>query len=64
MAEANEAVEAVEVVENLGSNIRHEKSNEYRHSFEHDGLVHAHRLPDEWEFVGFGDGWFAISKNR
>jgi len=28
--------------------------------FDFNGTVHAHRLPNDWEFVGLGPGWFAI----
>jgi hypothetical protein len=53
-------VEAMKVASDIGESVTHDRSREGRHNFEYEGVVQAHRLPDDWMFVGFGTGWFAI----
>jgi len=33
-----------------------------RYEFDYDGHIDAHKLPDGYEFLGFGSGWFAIGE--
>jgi hypothetical protein len=54
------AEEAKEVVEEMTMTAEHRSSAHRRHVFDFNGTVHAHRLPNDWEFVGLGPGWFAI----
>jgi len=67
MAQAiTEEEEAVEVAQEMYStrfdSLEHESSYGERHQFRYDGVVHAHRIRDGWQIIGFGSSWFAIRK--
>ena len=40
------------------------EQNHGRLEFMYEGAVYAHRLPDEYNVVGFGSGWFSLRKDR
>jgi hypothetical protein len=64
--EVDEAIDVAKEIEASGPNdvIIHESSRGTRHQFSFKGLVQAHRLDDDWMFVGFDQNWFAIEKDR
>jgi hypothetical protein len=56
--------EAIKVASEIAENATHDRSMTRRHVFDFNGTVHAHRLPDDWQFIGFGTGWFAIREDE
>jgi len=55
-------MDAEDIGKSLGKGIEVLSTTGIRKEFRYSGTVHANRLPDGWEFVGFGSGWFAISE--
>jgi len=46
-----------------GTEIIRVRTSGNRHEVDYDGgCIQAHKLPDGWEFTGFGTGWFSIKK--
>jgi len=63
MTETEEAVEvAREMYSTRFGELKHESSHGDRHQFRYDGAVHAYRIRDGWQIIGFGSSWFAIRK--
>jgi len=54
----------IERIEPSETDIRFTRKDGDRYEFTFDGFVNIHLLPDEYECVGFGTGWFAIRSDK
>jgi hypothetical protein len=60
MEEPTSPEEVASIVEPDDGTVEVNRIGASRIEFTFDSHVHAHRVPDKYQIVGFGSGWFAI----